>query len=175
METGGVAMKKLVTLVALFGMHAAFAQAPTPQGQTPPAPQAQGQAPQMAQMQAKMREMQALMERLHATQDPAERERLMDEHMKSMSEAMAMMDKMAGGRRMGQGGGPEMRQCPAGDATCRMDQMQSQQGMMGQRMDMMQMMMHQMMGRMAEQSGETGPSTEPSPSQGDSQNHTEHH
>ena len=145
-------MTKTLLLALMLVPPIALAQAPAQQDQATPAPQAPAQAQQMAQMQSKMKEMQALMTQLHATTDPKERERLMDAHMKAMGEAMGMMDKMAGGM-MGPGGGAGMRQCAAGDATCRMDQMQNQQGMMGQRMDMMQMMMRQMMGQMAEQEG----------------------
>jgi hypothetical protein len=57
-----------------------------------------------------------------------------------------------------------------------MDQMQSQQGMMGQRMDMMQMMMRQMMGRMGEQdAGATPPSAQSKQGQSESQDHAAHH
>jgi hypothetical protein len=62
--------------------------------------------------------------------------------------------------------------CSAGDAACRMDRMQNRQGMMSERMDLMQMMMRHMMGRMGTQT----PSPVPSPGpENEAENHAEHH
>jgi hypothetical protein len=114
----------------------------------PPAEPGTGDAEahrQMEQMQGHMNAMREQMARIHATQDPEERQRLMHEHMQSMHEGMAMMGKMMG--PMGQGEAPPA--CPAGDTECRMDRMEMQQQVMGQRMGMMQQMMQQMMDQTA--------------------------
>jgi protein CpxP len=65
------------------------------------------QAPGMAGMQGMQEHMQTLREqmaRIHATSDPAERQRLMSEHMQSMEEHMGMMGRMGQGRP---GAGPQ--------------------------------------------------------------------
>lgn len=75
-----------------------------------------------------MQKMQDEMRRIRGTTDPVERQRLMDEHMKSMQQMMPMMSGMTEmGRGAGQGT-PEQR-------------MQ----MMEMRMDMMHKMMEQML------------------------------
>lgn len=75
-----------------------------------------------------MLKMQDEMRRIRGTTDPVERQRLMDEHMKSMQQMMPMMSGMTEmGRGAGQGT-PEQR-------------MQ----MMEMRMDMMHKMMEQML------------------------------
>ena len=136
------------------------------------APAAAPPAPEMRQMQGRMDEMHALMERIRNTEDPAERRRLMTEHMRVMQEGMAMM----GGMMRGPDAGPAaQRQCADNDATCRM---QGQQGMMGQRMGMMQMMMEQMMAHMMQQAAVVEPDEtprEPAPATGSEQNHEAHH
>lgn len=76
----------------------------------------------MQGMQARMQHMRELMDRIHGTSDAAERRRLMDEHMRAMSEGMAMMGSMMGGAAL-------LQQ--------RMDMMQ---GMMGQMMEHMTIM-----------------------------------
>jgi hypothetical protein len=91
---------------------------------------------------------------MRATQDPAERQRLMDEHMRLMREGMAMMGPMMHGFASDQEG---ERPCADNDVQCRMQRMQRQQGMMGQRMGMMQMMMQQMMEHMRQQSATETP------------------
>lgn len=69
-----------------------------------------------------MDEMHRTMERIQQSQDPAERQRLMDEHMKQMHKMMDDMHGMMGKEMDGK--------------------------MMQKRMDMMQGMMEQMMGHM---------------------------
>ena len=63
----------------------------------------------MAPMQERMTRMRGQMEKIHGTSDPKEKERLMDEHYKSMQQSMSMMQGMMGGGmkhgRMGQGSG----------------------------------------------------------------------
>src|SRR5690242_17818663 len=56
---------------------------------------------QMAQMQEHMKQMHQQMDRIHKTQDPKERQKIMQEHMHSMSKAMKMMRGMGGGMMMG--------------------------------------------------------------------------
>jgi hypothetical protein len=93
-----------------------------------------------------MKTMQAQMDKLRATTDPAERQKLMQEHMATMQEAMKDMRGM-GGPTMGMmgggmmGGGPASK-APSGKPPGSPDQ---RMRMMEQRMDMMQMMMDQMM------------------------------
>lgn len=82
----------------------------------------------------RMQEMRKTMDRLHATTDPKERERLMQEHMDQME---GMMNDMHG--TMGKG----MGSAQSGD----------HQQSLEKRMDMMQGMMEQMMGHMKAQGG----------------------
>lgn len=85
-----------------------------------------------AQMQSKIKAMQDQMAKIKSTTDPAERQKLMEEHMKSMQEGMSMMRGMMGGAGANKGG--------SGSMGMRMDTMEG-------RMDMMQQMMQQMMDR----------------------------
>ena len=94
-------------------------------------------------MDARMRDMQAMHEKMLAARTPAERSALMAEHMKSMRDGMAMMDKTGGmGMNMGMkkdggaGGGMDMKK--SGGAGMSHE-------MMEKRMDMMQQMMKMMM------------------------------
>jgi len=126
-------------------------------------------------MQQQMEKMQELMDKIHATTNPAERQKLMQEHMQAMREGMKMMEGMRGGMKMGMMGGGKKKspatgaagsdhgQDGAGQAMAQGgDQMSNcmkmMEGMMGGggmmmnkhkmmegRMDMMQMMMEQMM------------------------------
>lgn len=96
----------------------------------------------MQDMQAAMTKMQEQMQKIRATTDPAERQKLMLEHVSMMRNAMGTMMKMGGpgtGMMPGGGrmGGPSAAPAP-GDVPGRM-------GMMEQRMGMMQVMMDQMM------------------------------
>lgn len=91
------------------------------------------ETPTRAQMDAAMTTMAQAHARLAAATSPEERERLMQEHMKSMQDGMCMMRRMRrahGGMGMdgGMGMGPEA---------------------MGRRMDMMEMMMQMMVDREA--------------------------
>lgn len=159
-------MKKAYWFIALssFALACAAQQpdsgpgdaATTPQSQDNP--QMRMQMQQSQQMERRMQAMRALMERIQNTEDPEERQRLMDEHAKSMQQGMMMMGDMMRGQA--QGG-----QCAANDTACGMQRMQGQQDMMRQHMGMMQQMMGQMMQREAQpEAGET-------PEQ---QNHEEH-
>jgi hypothetical protein len=104
-----------------------------------------GQAP-MAGMHEQMLAMREQMARIHATQDPAERQRLMHEHMQSMQQAMHMMGTMHAQQRRSGG------RCEEADAPCRMNEMQAENETMRQRMsamesrlDSMQQLMREMM------------------------------
>jgi hypothetical protein len=166
-------MKKAYWFVALSSFAFAFvcaAQQPdgdrgdaatTPQSQDNP--QMRMQMQQMQQMESRMQAMRALMERIQNTEDPEERQRLMDEHAKSMQQGMMMMGDMMRGQ-------PQGGQCAANDTACGMQRMQGQQDLMRQHMGMMQMMMQQMMGQMMQR--ETQPEAGEKP---DQQNHEEHH
>jgi hypothetical protein len=91
-------------------------------------------------MDSMMKSMQEMHDKMMAAKTPEERSALMQEHMKTMQDGMAMMDRMRdgmmGGGGMGMGGGKD-----AGNGM-RMDP-----EMMGKRMDMMDMMMQMMMDR----------------------------
>jgi lauroyl/myristoyl acyltransferase len=78
----------------------------------------------MPMMSEQMQKMQMQMHQVHASKDPAERKRLMEEHMKTMQGTMPMMSGM---------GAP-----PGTDPAQRMQ-------MMEKRMDMMHKMMEQML------------------------------
>ena len=117
--------------------------APPPAAQ-PAAPSQQGSPTH--DMRAHMQAMHEQMERIHAAQDPEERQRLMSEHMQSMQESMGMMG------RMGQSAPAEsprgQSQCAQGDMPCRMQEMQTQHGMMQERMSTMHQLMEQMVEHM---------------------------
>ncbi len=64
---------------------------------------------QMAQIQENLKAMQAQMDKIRQTQDPKERERLLQEHWTTMQSTMGMMDGMWGPGMMGCcAGGPMM-------------------------------------------------------------------
>jgi hypothetical protein len=91
-----------------------------------------------------MKDMQAMRDKMMNAKTPAERQALMDEHMKTMHEGMAMMKGMKGAGGMhGKAGMPGM----AGMKEMPMDMAKHHQ-MMETRMDMMQTMMEMLMQRM---------------------------
>lgn len=104
---------------------------------------------QWAEMQENMKKMQAQMEKIHQTTDPKEREKLLQEHMRTMEDTMQVMRGMGGGMMMGMmdggktgggmmGGGMMGGQGSPGATP--------DKNIMERRMDMMHMMMEQMMG-----------------------------
>ena len=114
---------------------------------------------QLAQMREHMLQMQAQMNKIQQTQDPQERQKLLQEHWTSMQAAMATMRGMwgpggagccAGGTGMGPGmmmGGPmmgwgHMRDYYSGLTA---EQIRQRQYMTDQYMPMQQMMMDHMM------------------------------
>jgi len=116
------------------------------------------QAQMMQKMHQRMQTMRQQMEKIHATEDPAERKRLMLEHLQSMRGVMMMMRDMnqtmmppGGEDGAGAGHEPGAPQCIEDTAQCRqMNSLADRQGQMEQRMGMMQMMMQIMMQQMIE-------------------------
>lgn len=98
----------------------------------------------MMAMHGQMQKMRDHMAKIQATTDPAERQKLVQEHMQMMSEGMKMMNGMGGGMMMGMMGDADAGKDheKSGSERC---SMMGDHGMMGKRMDMMQMMMEQMM------------------------------
>lgn len=91
-----------------------------------------------------MQAMQAMRDKMMNAKTPAERQALMNEHMKAMQEGMAMMKGMKGmGGMHGKEGMPGM----SGMKEIPMDMAKRHQ-MMEMRMDMMQAMMEMMIQRM---------------------------
>jgi hypothetical protein len=131
-EGANVNLCKIVVALSLSSLAAiAFADdAHHPDEKAQPAPpQAAPKAPrdamEMSSMQANMKRMQEQMAQIRASSDPKERERLMDEHMKTMQESMSKMHSMmSGGKAM--------------DSRQRLE-------LLERHMDMMQIMMQQMM------------------------------
>lgn len=111
---------------------------------------------QMVKAQERMKQAQALMARLRESKDPAERKRLMQEHMQAMRDTMGMMRgmkmgmMMGGGQGMGMmGGGQGMGMMGGGQGKgpAKSGGMMPMHQMMEDRMEMMQMMMEQMLER----------------------------
>jgi hypothetical protein len=125
-----------------------------------------------APLQHSMEHMRELMDRIHATSDPVEKRRLMDEHMSAMHETMGMMRGMSAG---------EMPSCNQGDTACEMRRMQGQHQGMQRRMDMMQGMMGQMMehmmqrGAAAPPAAPAAPTPAPAPGEPKTEDHAAHH
>ncbi len=95
----------------------------------------------MSQMQEKMTKMQSQMDKIHATTDPKERQALMQAHMQTMQECMAMMMDGDQGAGMAMGGDKSM----AGDKDMMGGNMMQRHQMMEKRLGMMQMMMAHML------------------------------
>jgi len=103
-----------------------------------------------------MKAMQAMRDKMMNTKTPAERQALMDEHMKTMHEGMAMMKGM--NDMKGMGGMHGKAGTPGMSGTSGMSGMKDMKDvpmdmskhhqMMEMRMDMMQIMMEMMMQRM---------------------------
>lgn len=107
----------------------------------------------MSQIQAQMKQMQAQMENIRQTQDPQERQKLLQEHWTAMQNARGMMHGMQGPGMMDccMGGhmmGGHMMNGPMmwGDyQRLTPEQLKQRQYMMDQYMGMQQQMMDQMM------------------------------
>ena len=94
-----------------------------------------------------MKDMQAMRDKMMNAKTPAERQALMDEHMKTMHEGMAMMKGMKDMKGMGGMHGKAGMPGMSGMKDMPMDMSKHHQ-MMEMRMDMMQTMMEMMMQRM---------------------------
>jgi hypothetical protein len=96
------------------------------------------------QWQERMNTMHKQMDQIHQTQDPAERQRLLEEHWKTMDAQMGdmrMMEGMMGGMM----GGMHGRRGDHGNGSMHMMDPAQRDSYMQDRMDMNQMMMEQMM------------------------------
>lgn len=122
---------------------AVLALSPISAHASPAQPREQEQSDAMlAQMKERLKQMQALVKQLEKASDPAERRKLLAEHMRAMHEGLDSMRGMGGGTMMGMMGG---------DADHRGHQHAGgppSSVMMQRRMDMMQMMMEQMVQHM---------------------------
>jgi hypothetical protein len=98
-------------------------------------------------MHEHMKNMQSMRDKMTNAKTPAERQALMDEHMKSMHEGMAMMKGMKDMKGMGSMHGKAGMPGMSGMKDMSMDMSKHHQ-MMEMRMDMMQTMMEMMMQRM---------------------------
>jgi hypothetical protein len=141
-------MKSASRLLAAFlivsSASVTYAQTPAERPATPSPQGAAGDQTMGGGMPAAMQKMQEQMAKLRSTTDPAERQKLMLEHMSTMREGMGTMMKM-GGSGMGMMPGGGMMQGDKSPAKPGAGDMQGRMGMMEQRMGMMQMMMDQMM------------------------------
>jgi hypothetical protein len=103
----------------------------------------------MSQMHTNMTLMQTQMDKIHATTNPKERKTLMQAHMQTMQESMAMMRSMSKPMPMdgSQGGGMAMGgdKGQPGDKGMMGGDMMKHHQMMEERMGMMQTMMEQML------------------------------
>ncbi|NMG32202.1 hypothetical protein [Aromatoleum evansii] len=160
-------MKKMTLIAAMAAAVLPAAPGMAQSTANPPASdtQVQQQAPdiaefdkQMAQMQQGMQRMQEQMEKIRQTQDPQERQKLLQEHWETMRSGMGAMHGMwgpgmmgccAGGPMMGGGmrGGHMMGWRGMGDYYSKLtpDQMKQRQYMMDRYMGMQQQMMDHMM------------------------------
>ncbi len=99
-------------------------------------------------MQDHMSKMQDLTAKMQKATDPAERQKLLDEHRQAMREGMAMMRGMGGAMMRGIRSGGQAGRTPkdgAGKGAAPRPGPMAHHDMMEMRMDMMQMMMEHMM------------------------------
>ena len=108
-------MKKLLVAMAVgIALTAPVLQAaskdtaaPQSSSKTPPAGAAEFDR-NLAQLQEQMKTMQAQMDQIRKTQDPQERQKLLEQHWATMQSAMTIMHGMWGPGMMGHGMGPGM-------------------------------------------------------------------
>ncbi|WP_027591186.1 hypothetical protein [Pseudomonas sp. RL] len=101
---------------------------------------------QMDRMQENLQKMQAQMEKIQQTQDPNERQRLLQEHWNTLHQNMQTMRGMGGpGRMGGPMMGPGHRMGWQGYSNLTPEQQAQRQYMMDRRLEMQQQMMDQMM------------------------------
>jgi hypothetical protein len=138
-----------------FVIHTAFAQQPASPPKTtaqtqPAAPSPAEVDKQVAKIQEQIAKMNEEMSKIQQTQDPQERQRLLQQHWTTMHGAMGMMQGMwgpgtTGGHMMGghMMGGPMMMWGDYSNLTP--EQLKQRQYMMDRWMPMQQMMMNHMM------------------------------
>jgi len=144
-------MKKSILCVAITACALSSVPLASAQDKNAPAKPATSMPmdAQMSQMQENMTKMRSQMDTIHATTDPKVRQKLMQAHMQTMQESMAMMGTMSKPMTMagGQGAGMAMggdKGMPA-DKGMMGGEMMQRHHMMEKRMGMMQMMMEQML------------------------------
>lgn len=93
------------------------------------------------QMEAHLKAMQSLMDEMHATNDPAKRRRMLDEHREQMAELMGNMQSSREDMMMGMMGGGPKHGGPMPEGEKR------RQHMIEKRLDMMDNAMEMMMQR----------------------------
>jgi hypothetical protein len=146
-----IALAGVLLVPAAYGVDEHHPEKATPGVKAPKAsasPQADDKS--VARMQEHLKKMQGIMGRMQKTTDPAERQKLMTEHMQAMQEGMktmrgmsGIMQGMMGGGMMGAG---MMGQAPKEAGKPGMsDGGPMSPAMLESRMEMMQMMMEQMM------------------------------
>lgn len=169
----------VIAALALAGTGAVMAQQDEHSAHHPQeaVPAAKEQPAGAGGLQQRMEKMRKLMDQIHSTSDPAQRERLLKEHMQSMRETMSMMRDMRtaaaerkgerAGARPGSGDAPGAAagsthehgdQAGAEPAKGEMgghmmmskrESMMKRHRMMEKRMEMMESMMEQMLEREA--------------------------
>lgn len=139
----------LLVATSAYANDAHHPETATQKSATAPKAATSGQSDQSAERfenaRRQMQKMLAQMDAIRETKDPAERQRLMDEHMRTMQDTMQSMHAMGGPMMMNMmgpqgmgGGGSQAQSGKRGGMGERMDVMEK-------RMDMMQMMMEQML------------------------------
>lgn len=140
-----------LALTAVLFPTLTFAQQATDAAKAPPPSMSVEQFDmQMATAQENLKKMQEQMAQIQNTSDPAQRQKLMQDHQAMMQQGMQMMNGMMGGDMMGghmKGHGPMMGWKQMGNHYSQMtpEQMKQHQYMMDRYMGMQQMMMEQMM------------------------------
>jgi len=141
--------------VAAFLIAPAFAEQPAKAAPAASPTQPAASTPadvdqQAARMQALLEKMNTQMSKIQATKDPAERQKLLQEHWTTMQEGMSLMrgGMMGGGMGMGMGMGGHRMHGPMmwGDyQNLTPEQLKQRQYRMDRWMPMQQMMMDHMM------------------------------
>ncbi|SDW56658.1 hypothetical protein [Pseudomonas sp. NFACC08-1] len=143
-----------LALTAVLFPTLSFAQQATDAAKAPPPSMSVEQFDQqMATAQENLKKMQEQMTQIQNTSDPAQRQKLMQDHQATMRQSMQMMNGMmgcCGAGMMGghmKGNGPMMGWKQMGSHYSQMtpEQMKQHQYMMDRYMGMQQMMMEQMM------------------------------
>ncbi|SCX94680.1 MULTISPECIES: hypothetical protein [unclassified Pseudomonas] len=143
-----------LALTAVLLPTLSFAQQATDAAKAPPPSMSVEQFDQqMATAQENLKKMQEQMTQIQNTSDPAQRQKLMQDHQATMRQSMQTMNGMmgcCGAGMMGghmKGNGPMMGWKQMGSHYSRMtpEQMKQHQYMMDRYMGMQQMMMEQMM------------------------------